>query len=272
MPTRECRAVLALALLALTPALATPLAAQPAQPAAAAARDTIFLSVGSPRVDARLFRPHAARVRVYAPDGRLVQEWDNELWVGDSAGRPVLRWSTTSRPVEGFPGRPMTRLLQTYDGITMAPLGFLSISGTGSYVSLAIDGNRVRGVRRANLRAALEEVDTTLETPGWFLGASDLVPIAAGLRTGELLVAPMWGPNLPGPEYRVFEVFGDTTLSIEGLRVRARKVEERKRSDGTLTATWWLTLAEPYMYYGEVPHPAGGVQRMTEVPIPRVRD
>jgi hypothetical protein len=250
------------------PALAQPVASPAAASSTTAARDTVFLTVGSPRVDARVFEPHAARVRVYAPDGRQVSEWDNELWVGDSAGRRVLRWSTTSRPVAGFPNRPMSRLLQTYDGITMAPLGYLSLSGTGSYVALTIDGNRMSGVRRRSLRAPVEEVDATIETPGWFIGASDLVPIAAGLRSGEVMVAPLWGPNLSAPEYRVFEVFGDTTLAFEGISVRARKVEERRRSDGSLTATWWLTLERPYMYYGEVPLPSGGVQRMTEVPIP----
>src|SRR5690606_21475348 len=136
--------VLLLGLAAGLPAAAQPSAA--ATPSAARqARDTAFLSIGSERVDARVFEPHAARVRVYGPDGRQVSEWDNELWVGDAAGRPVLRWSTTSRPVAGFPNRPMSRLLQTYGGITMAPLGYLSISGTGGYVSLAIDGNRMRG-------------------------------------------------------------------------------------------------------------------------------
>ncbi len=237
---------------------------------AAQSRDTVFLTVGSPRVDARLFKPHGARVRVYGADGRQIQEWDNELWVGDSAGRPVLRWSTTGRPVAANPGRPLSRLLQTYDGITMTPLGFLSASSTGAYTSLQIDGRRVRGVRRPNARAALEEVDVEIDTPGWFLGASDLVPIAAGLRSGEVLVAPMWAPNLTRAEYRVFEIHGDTTLAIEGLTVTARKVVERRRSDGSHTATWWLSLAEPYMYYGEVPLPNGGVQRMTEVPIPRL--
>jgi hypothetical protein len=83
------------------------------------------------------------------------------------------------------------------------------------------------------------------------------------------MVAPLWGPNMTRSEYRVFHVMGDTTLEIEGMRVRARKVEERRRSDRSLTATWWLSTDDPYMYYGEVPLPNGGVQRMTEVPIPR---
>lgn len=237
--------------------------------AAHAQPDTTFLEVGSPRVDARIFKPHAARVRIYDASGRQTAEWDNELWVGDSAGRPVMRWSTVGRPVAANPNRPLSRLLQTYDGRTMLPLGYVSSSNTGSYLQLTIDGRRVRGVRRPDPRAALETIDLELDVPGWMMGASDLVPVAAGLRTGEVMVAPLWGPNMTRSEYRVFHVMGDTTLDIEGMPVRARKVEERRRSDRSLTATWWLSLDDPYMYYGEVPLPNGGVQRMTEVPIPR---
>ena len=34
---------------------------------------------------------------------------------------------------------------------------------------------------------------------------------------------------------------------------------------GTLIANWYLLTDSPYMVYGEVPLPNGGVQRMTEV-------
>ncbi len=232
------------------------------------ARDTIFLEIGSPRVDASFFKPHGARVRIYNAQGVQTAEWDNELSVGDSAGRRVMRWITTGRPVYGNPSRPLSRLFQTYDAVTMQPYGYVSAANTGAYIQLTIDGRSVRGIRRANATAELQRVEFTLDTPGWMIGASDLVPIAAGLRTGDVMVAPLWGPNMTTSEYRVFEVFGDTTMTIEGIRATARKVEERRRSDGSLAATWWLTREEPYMWYGEVPVPSGGVQRMTEVPIP----
>jgi hypothetical protein len=55
---------------------------------------------------------------------------------------------------------------------------------------------------------------------------------------------------------------------VEGKPTRSRKVEERRRSDGTLTANWYLLLESPYMVYGEVPLPDGRIQRMTEVSVP----
>jgi hypothetical protein len=235
--------------------------------------DTIFLDVGSKQVDASLFQPHAARVRVYtgpAP-GTLTAEWDNELYLADSAGRRVMRWITTGRPVPATPNRPLIRLFQTYDAVTLAPYGYLSTSSTGAFLQLSIDGRQVRGTRRVNAAAPLQQVSVDLDVPGFVIGASDLVPVAAGLRTGNVIVAPLWGPNMTASEHRVFVVLGDTTVNVEGTRVRARKVEERRRSDRSLTATWYLTRESPYMVYGEVPLADGNVQRMTEVPIPPLR-
>jgi len=61
--------------------------------ARAQAADTVFLEVGSPRVDGRVFKPHAARVRrhVAGADTPVAVEWINYLELGDSAGRPVMR-------------------------------------------------------------------------------------------------------------------------------------------------------------------------------------
>lgn len=233
--------------------------------------DTLFLHVGSKEVDASLFKPHAARVRIYGPTGVITNEWDNELFLGDSAGRPVMRWSTIRRPVASNPGRPMSTLLQTYDAKTLAPYGYLSYNSEGAYLQLTINGKQVRGSRRANATGPLETIDFVVDTPGFVIGASDLVPVAAGMEVGRVMVAPLWGPNMRASEFRVFVVKGDTTVDIEGEMVRARKVEERRRSNGTLTANWYLLSDSPYMVYGEVPLPNGGIQRMTEVPIPPTR-
>ena len=56
--------------------------------------DTVFVEVGSSVIDGSVFKPHAARVRVYRGDS-LTAEWVNELVLGDSAGRKVMRWVTT---------------------------------------------------------------------------------------------------------------------------------------------------------------------------------
>jgi hypothetical protein len=229
--------------------------------------DTMFVEVGSPMVDARVFKPHAARVRIYRGDS-LVAQWLNELHVGDSAGRPVNRWVTTGEAVPLLPNRPLNVLRQTYDGVTMAPRGYHSQGNSGAWISVSIDGNAVRGRRRTAMDTTIHAVDLTLDRPGFFSGASDLVPIAAGLKTGTVIVAPMWSPNVTVADYRVFAVKQDTTLMVEGTAVVARKVEERKRSDGSLYANWYLLTVEPYMVYGEIPLADGRVQRMTEVGVP----
>lgn len=232
--------------------------------------DTLFADVGSPAIDARLFQPHAARVRIYRGD-TLVAQWTNELSLGDSAGRRVMRWVTTGEPVPANPNRPLGVLRQTYDAVTLAPLGYSNVVNTGAFSHLKIDGRRVSGTRRTANDTTVHKVDVTLDQPGYFAGASDLIPVAAGLRVGSVIVAPVWNANAAAVDYRVFSVLRDTTLSIEGSSIVARKVEERRRSDRSLTAYWYLLTESPYMVYGEVPLPDGRLQRMTEVAIPTRR-
>lgn len=232
---------------------------------AQAASDTIFAEVGHPAIDGRLMKPHAARVRIYRGD-TLVSQWLNELTLGDSAGRQVMRWVTTGEPVPMFPNRVTSVLRQTYDARTLAPMGYSTTASNGAYARLAIDGRSVKGTRRTAADTTVIRVDAPVPRLGFFSGASDLVPIAAGLKHGTVMVAAVWNPMNPGTaEDRVFTVIGDTTVNVEGTMVRSTKVEERRRSNGTLFANWYLLLESPYMVYGEVPLPDGRVQRMTEV-------
>ena len=233
----------------------------------AQARDTVFVEVGHPAIDGRFFRNHAARVRIYRGD-TLTAEWVNELVMGDSAGRPVMRWVTTSKPVPAFPNRVLTVLRQTYDAQTLAPLGYWVEASNGAFTRLAIDGKTAKGTRRTPNDSTPRPVEIQIARLGFFAGASDLVPVAAGLKTGQVLVAPVWAPNMASAEDRIFVIQADTVVNVEGTPTKSRKVEERRRSDGTLTANWYLLLESPYMVYGEVPLPDGRVQRMTEVPVP----
>ncbi len=242
-----------------------------AGPLVAQQADTVRAEVGSAAIDGRFMKPHAARVRIYRGDS-LVQQWLNELQVGDSAGRRVMRWTTTSEPVPLNPNRPLSVLRQTYDARTLAPLGFSSTASTGAFTRVAIDGNRVRGRRRTAGDTTTIPVDITIDRPGYYIGATDLVPIAAGLTAGTVLLAPFWSPTVAAAEYRVFAIHGDTIVRVEGVPVRAVKVDERRRRDGGLVATWYLLRDSPYMVYGEVPLPDGRVQRMTEVEVPLRRD
>ena len=232
--------------------------------------DTIWLQVGSQQVDGGVYLPHAARVRVWvgSGQGQMRAEWTNMLTLGDSAGRKVHRWVTAGYQVTPAGDTVRWELRQTYDARTLAPLGITRTSSTGAMSSLRIDGRQIRGTRRANANAPTEPVDYTIDQPGFVASASDLVPAAVRLDSGAVMVAPVWQPGSTTSELRVFTVLGRVDVDVEGTMVNSWKVEERRRSDRTLLATWYLLDRSPYMVYGEVPLPDGSVQRMTEVEIP----
>jgi len=258
-------AIISAMLIALLLALPGALVAQPPS-------DTLRLSLGSKEVDASYFQPHAARVRVYVktPGGeeRMRAEWINVLTVGDSAGIKVHRWVTTGTqyPPTGDPVR--WELKQTYDARTLTPYGIARTVSNGSASAFRIEGNRVTGWRRANATAPQRDTSWVVAQLGFVASASDLVPLAVGFSPGKVMTAPLWGPNMPTSEMRIFTVIGETEVEVEGAKVRAWKVEERRQADRVLIATWWLTPRSPYMVYGEVPLPDGSIQRMTEVEVP----
>jgi hypothetical protein len=229
--------------------------------------DTIVLEVGSPRVNARLYEPHAARVKVYVGD-QLTQEWTNELTLGDSAGRKVMHWVTkTVRSPTG-----VTNVLrQTYDAVTLAPYSLWSESSNGAFTRITMNGTKVRGTRRTPNDTAVQQIDVTLDRAGFMASASDLVPAAVGLRAGLVMTAPVWGVNMPASDGRIFAVLKDTVVNVEGTPVRSWKVEERRQADRSLVANWYLIDKSPYMVYGEQPLPNGQIRRMTEVEIPMTK-
>jgi hypothetical protein len=190
------------------------------------------------------------------------------LELGDSAGRRVQRWVTTGRQVTPAGDTVRWELRQTYDAQTLAPLGITRTSSTGATSSLRIEGRRVRGTRRASADAPVEPLDYMIDRPGFVASASDLVPAAVRLDSGVVMVAPVWQPGSITSESRVFSVLGRADIDVEGTKVNAWKVEERRHADRVLLATWYLLDRSPYMVYGEVPLPDGSVQRMTEVAIP----
>jgi len=232
------------------------------------AGDTLRLEVGSPEIDGRVYKPHAAlvRVRVGDPTGPVLREWTNELTLGDSAGRPVMRWITKGQQNTGQSAGATWELRQTYDAITLKPIAYNSMSSNGAHTILTIDGNRVRGTRRVPNDSAVQQFDMTVERLGFFAGASDLVPAAVGFKEGLVMTAPVWSPSMATAESRIFTVVGKETVDVEGTKIEAWKVEER-RADRSLYATWWLLDESPYMVYGEIVLPDGRVQRMTEVEV-----
>lgn len=232
------------------------------------AADTIHLEVGSPQLDGRVYKPHKAlvRIRIGDPKGPVLREWTNELQLGDSAGRPVMRWTTTGKVNVGPNATATWVLRQTYDHITLKPYQYNSSYSTGVYTRVTIDGNHVHGVSKGPNDAAEKPIDITLDRPGYFAGASDIVPAAVGFKKGAIMTAPVWNPSMTKAETRIFVVVGLETIDVEGTMIESWKVEER-RTDNSLYATWWLLDKSPYMVYGEIVLPDGRVQRMTEVEV-----
>jgi len=255
-------------IVALCVLLAAPCTAAAGRPATTS--DTIRLEVGAKEVNGRVYSPHAARVRVYVGslDTPPTAEWTNELTLGDSAGRRVMRWVT--KGTRTAPGGATTtwELRQTYDAVTLAPYGYHAKSSNGGYTQLTLDGPRVRGTKRTPGDTLVQAVDVMLDRPGFVASASDLVPAAVGLKEGTVIIAPFWSPAMTKAELRIFSVLGRVSVNVEGSEVSAWKVEERRHADHQLLATWYVMDTSPYMVYGEVPLPNGQVQRMTEVAIP----
>ncbi|MDX2122620.1 MAG: hypothetical protein SF070_16375 [Gemmatimonadota bacterium] len=231
--------------------------------------DTLHLHVGSPAVNGRVYAPHVARVRVQVGDSGSAPtaEWTNELTLGDSAGRPVMRWITRGTQFAPNGNQVTWELRQTYDAVTLAPYAYQSRSSLGGYSRLTFDGPRIRGVRKLPADSVERAVDLTLDRAGFIASASDLVPLAAGLVQGRVMTAPFWSPGMTQSEVRIFTVLGQEPTLVEGKRWDAWKVEERRQADGRLLATWYLVTGSPYMVYGEVVLPDGRIQRMTEVEV-----
>lgn len=232
--------------------------------------DTLRLEVGSAAVDGRVYQPHKARVRVHleSTSAPVVAEWTNELTVGDSAGREVMRWVTRGTQTGAGGNRMTWEIFQTYDRKTLAPLGYARSSSAGGFMRLTIDGGRVKGTRKVPGDSTVQPVDLTVERMGFIASASDLVPLAAGLKEGAVMIAPVWGPEMPQSELRVFTVVGKVPTPVEGKVWDAWKVEERRHSDGQLLAAWYLVEESPYMVAGDVFMPDGRVRKMTEVALP----
>ena len=230
--------------------------------------DTIRVEVGSPAVNASWFTAHRARGRVHlnSLDTPPTNEWTNELTIGDSAGRQVARWVTLGQfDASGTPGFD---LRQTFDHVTLAPLGYRLRTRAGADVSLAIDGNRVHGTRKLPNAPDVEQVDVQVPRMGFIASASDLVPLAMKFEAGQVVVAPVWSPQMPTAESRIFHTVGKVPHLVEGKEWMAWRVDEYRESDRRLMATWYLVEESPYMVGGEVFLQNGNVQKMTEVALP----
>ena len=230
--------------------------------------DTIHLEVGSPAIDGRVFPSHSARNRTYVGDGAApVSTWTNDLTVGDSAGAQVHRW--ISRGVGlGPEGEGISwELHQTYDARTLRPLTYYRWSDDGRSMRLRIEGTRVRGEERVPGEREPRVIDRTIDRPGFFAGASDLVPMAITLRPGLVVTAPVWAPAMAATQVRVFTVVGRERVQVEGDEMEGWKIEERVRGNERILATWYVTDVSPFMLLAVSELPDGRPQRITGVPL-----
>ena len=230
--------------------------------------DTIHLEVGSPEIDGRVFPSHSARNRTYVGEGdRPVSTWTNDLTVGDSAGMQVHRW--VSRGVGLSPeGEGISwELHQTYDARTLAPLTYYRWSDDGRSMRLRIEGTRVRGEERIPGEPGPRTIDRTIDRPGFFAGASDLVPMAIDLRPGLVVTAPVWAPAMDVTQVRVFSVIGTERVRVEGEEVTGWKIEERVRGSERILSTWYVTDESPFMLLAEGELADGRRQRITGVAL-----
>jgi hypothetical protein len=69
-------------------------------------------------------------------------------------------------------------------------------------------------------------------------------------------------------ETRIFSMIDEVPITVEGTRMMAWKVEERRESDKVLLADWYLLDKSPYMVYGVAYLPNGQLRHYSEVEIP----
>lgn len=257
---------------ALLVSLAATLVASAPRPASLPGRaepDTLRLVVGSKEIDGRVYHPHAARVRIRIgdPGAPVTTEWTNQLALGDSAGRQVMRWVTRGEHNAPSGSKVTWELRQTYDARTLAPLGYHYRNSAGAWTSLRIDGVQVKGRKRTAADTTRQTVDATLDRPGFFAGASDLVPTAMALRPGLVMTIPLWSPSSSTTTTHSFSVIDRRTVTVEGKALETWRVEEHD-AGGKLVGTWYLVDRAPWMVYAETPLPDGRTQFITETEIP----
>jgi hypothetical protein len=226
---------------------------------------------GSPLVRGHEIALHDSRIEIHdvTAQGRQYVGWlTNEMAYGDSAGAAVIRFVTISET--RAPDGPVSRytLRQTFDRATLAPRGFAYVTDDGEEYVVAIDGARVRGVRRPSRWAPPDSVDVRLTQPFYMAGAIDLVLGLLPLRAGARFVLPVWSPVMPAAEKRVYVVREKTRARVGGRDVDGWLVDELPPRGGRRLSTMVVLTVPPYMEYWELPQPSGAVRRWTQELVP----
>lgn len=236
-----------------------------APPAAAQTGDTLHLAVGSPQVNGAIYRPHKGRVVRLVIDGARVDttaDWLNTLVIGDSAGRTVHRWHTGGWSQGPSGTRNRFDLWSTFDGRTLALLGWRFEGGSGFRASLAIDGAAVKGTVKPPAAAEPNAVDFTLPEAGFASGAADLIPYAVGLRDGLTMTLPLWTPPGQKMERQIWTVVGREPFAYEGRRVPSWVMDHFTPGNPKAQGRIWFIDEPPYVVRWELYQQDGKVVRM----------
>lgn len=231
--------------------------------------DTIHVPVGSPAVDGSVYRPHVGRVtrlRIEGDRTDTTAVWLNTLEIGDSAGRPVHRWLTSGW--SGPPGgaRNQFDLRSTFDGRTLALMGWHMKAGSGFEARLAVDGRSVRGTMKPPSAAEPQAVEFELPEAGFASGAADLIPYAIGLREGLTMTLPLWSPPGRTLETQVWTVTGIQQIEFDGRTVPSWVMEHFDVGDPAPKGRIWFVDEPPYVVQWDLFPEEGVLIRMIGEP------
>lgn len=263
-------ATLVLAALTVAPSLAAqsrtdPPAGQSSDRPSAA----VHVPVGSPLVDGSVYQPHVGRVIRLRIEGDRIDTtavWTNTLVIGDSAGRPVHRWHTSGW--SGPPGGARNRfdLWSTFDGKTLALLGWHMKGATGFEARLAADGRTVRGTMKPPSASEPQPVEFELPEAGFASGAADLIPYAVGLREGLTMTFPLWSPPGRGIETQTWTVTKRDSVSFDGRTVPSWVMEHFDAGEPDAKGRIWFVDEPPYVVRWDLFGEEGVVIRMIGEP------
>lgn len=227
--------------------------------------DTVHVEVGSPLVNGSVYQPHVGRVvqlRITGERTDTTADWLNTLVIGDSAGRVVHRWHTG-----GWSGQPGAKrnefnLWSTFDGRTLALLGWHLKGGGGFEARLAVDGKTVRGTLKPPASDTVQHVQFELPEAGFASGAADLIPYAVGLREGLTMTLPLWSPPGRKFERETWTVTARDTVQFDGRAVPSWVMEQFAPGGTTAKGRIWFVDEPPYVVQWDVLHEDGTLVRM----------
>jgi hypothetical protein len=224
--------------------------------------DTIVLTVGSPRVDGRWYRPHLAGASLTLSRGGVDQTtWFSlDLSRGEHRGIPVYRIQVESSPAANNTGSFVETDL---DYRTLAPVYREERNGAGRLLIADIAGSHAYGSERAGWDSATVPLEVMLDVPAYHFGFVDAVIASTHrLQLGQVFRVPTMAldPGSRRTEWHTYEVVSRDSVNVHGRQVPAWIIEERW--DGRYRdRRIWLIDEPPYLPRIVTTYPDGSVRR-----------